>query len=145
MDRTVYLLVTIDLDDDDDRGGEEVRADVERQLAADLANNPATVRLLAQWHDETAPLRDSAARSRATHAAQQRTAYLATVITAMMRHDPALQPYLSPLCPECNQIPEPEDGIHIVLGAAVVIGCQGYWVINPNAVGIAKPNWQPKD
>jgi hypothetical protein len=141
MDRTVYLLVTVDLDDDDDRGAEEVRADVERQLAADLA----TVRLLAQGHDEMAPLRDPAARSRATQAAQERTAYLAAVITAMMRHDPAVQPYLSPLCPECNQIPEPEDGIHIVLGAAVVIGCEGYWVINPNVVGIAKPNWQPQD
>ncbi len=65
MDRTVYLLVTIDLDDDDDRDAEEVRAEVEQQLAADLA----TVRLLGGRHDETAPPRDPAARVRASQAA----------------------------------------------------------------------------
>jgi len=61
-----------------------------------------------------------------------------------MRHDPAVQPYLSPICPECGHIPEPEDGIHIVLGA-VVISCEGYWVINPNVVGIPSPNRQPQE
>jgi hypothetical protein len=25
-----------------------------------------------------------------------------------------------------------------------VVGCEGYWVINPNAVGIPSPNWQPQ-
>ena len=63
-----------------------------------------------------------------------------------MRRDPALEPYLSPVCPECGHVPEREEGIHVVVGAAaVVIGCEGYWVINPNVVGIPRPSWQPQD
>ena len=141
MLRTVHLLVTIELDDDD-RTTEEVRADVELDLSAELA----TVILLSHSHDDdtTAPRPvDPAGRQRAEHADRERTAYLAAVIRALMRRDPTLEPYLSPICPECNEIPEQEDGIHIVLGAVVVIGCEGYWVINPNVVGIHRPNWQP--
>ena len=32
----------------------------------------------------------------------------------------------------------------VVVGAVVVVGCEGYWVINPNVVGIPSPNWQPQ-
>ncbi len=145
MPRTIRLLVTIDMNDDDDRTGEQVRGDIERELSADLAD----VALLGTWPDIDADLTagsaDPAIRERAAAAARERTAYLAAVITALMRKDPALQPYLSPLCPECDQMPEPEDGIHVVLGAAVVIGCEGYRVINPNVVGIPSPNWQPQE
>jgi len=66
------------------------------------------------------------------------------VLAAMMRHDPRLAPYPSPICPECDELPPPEDGVHTVLGATVVVGCEGYWVINPNVVGIPNPNWQPQ-
>ena len=140
MPRTIHLLVTIELDADDDRTADEVRADIERELAADLAD----VVLLTHTGDDHEPAVDPAARQRAEDAARQRTRYLTAVITALMRNDPAVQPYLSPLCPECDQVPEPEDGIHVVLGAAVVIGCEGYWVINPNRIGIPNPNWQPQ-
>jgi hypothetical protein len=141
MPRTVHLLVTIELDADDDRTAEDVRVGVEQDLSADLAD----VVLLAHTGTDHEPTADPAGRQRADDAARKRTRYLAAVVTALMRNDPAVQPYLSPVCPECGQLPEPEDGIHIVLGAAVVIGCEGYWVINPNVIGIPSPNWQPQD
>lgn len=143
MARTVHLMVTIELEDDDDRTAEEVRADIGRELSADLAD----VILLTHLHDDGAGPRpvDTAGRQRAERAARERTAYLAAVVRALMRRDQALEPYLSPICSECGQMPEPEDGDHVVLGAAVVIGCEGYWVVNPNVVGIHRPNWQPQD
>jgi len=139
MRRTVHLLITIELDLDDDRTADDVRADIERELSADLAN----VVLLRHTNIDLEHPVDAAARQRVEDAASDQTGYLAAVVTALMRRDPAVWPYLSPICPECGQVPEAADGIHVVLGAAVVIGCEGYWVINPNAVGIPKPNWQP--
>jgi hypothetical protein len=145
MSRTIHLLVAIDLDDGDDRTVEQARADVERRLGAD----PAGVILLTHPHDDNAAAAprsvDPARRHRAEDAARERAAYLAAVIRALLRRDQALQPYLSPVCPECGQVPGQDDGDHVVLGAAVVIGCEGYRVINPNVVGIPSPNWQPQD
>jgi hypothetical protein len=142
MARTVHLLVTIELEDDDDRTTEEIRAEVEQDLGGDLAD----VILLTDTRNGAAPLPvDPTSRQRAEREARERTAYLAAVIRALIRRDPALEPYLSPICSECGQIPEPQDGDHVVLGAAVVIGCEGYWLINPNVVGIHRPNWQPQD
>jgi hypothetical protein len=141
MSRTVRLLVTIDLDDDDHRAADEVRADVERQLAGDLAD----VALIAATDDDgIPPSPDPAIIERDARTAKALTDYLAAVMRAMMRNDPRLAPYLSPICPECGQLAGAEDGMHIVLGAVVVVGCEGYWVINPNVVGIASPNWQPQ-
>ena len=145
MLRIVHLLVAIELDDEDDRTAEEVRADVERQLSADLAG---VILLTHPHHDNgtaAAHSVEAAGRQRAEDAARERTAYLAAVIRALMRRDPALEPYLSPVCPECGHVSEQEDGIHVVLGAAVAIACEGYWVINPNVVGIPRPSWQPQD
>lgn len=52
-------------------------------------------------------------------------------------------------CPECG-IENPEDDLHATAEAgtgsgyrAVVIGCEGYWVIDPKLVGIDAPNWEP--
>src|SRR6266508_1944939 len=61
-------------------------------------------------------------REREDRAAKDLTAYLAAVLAAMMRHDPRLAPYPSPICPECDELPPPEDGVHTVLGATVVVG-----------------------
>jgi hypothetical protein len=141
MPRTVRLLVTIELDDDDRRPADEVRADVERQLAGDLAD----VTLIAVTDDDgTQPATDPAIVERDARTAKALTEYLAAVMRAMMRSDTRVAPYLSPICPECGQLAGPEDGVHIVLGAVVVVGCEGYWVINPNVVGIPSPNWQPQ-
>jgi hypothetical protein len=139
-----------------------VRADVERQLASDLADvvlltctdNSDYTEPSDAHRDDTAsnpmagspsPTSSSRTGSGSTGTdgdAARRTAYLAAVMRAMMRHDPGIERYLSPLCPECGQLPEPEDGVHILLGAAVVVGCEGYWVVNPNMVGIRNPRWQ---
>ena len=141
MPRTVHLLVTAELDDD--RSAEQLRADVERQLGTDLAS---VILLTHAQANDTAPRSaEPAGRHRVDPAVLERAAYLAAVITALMRSDPAVDPYVSPICPECGQIPEPGDDGHVVLGAIVAIGCEGYWVINPNVVGIHRPTWQPQD
>ncbi len=50
-------------------------------------------------------------------------------------------------CPECQTQLDADGGyddhlITFVNGRLiVVIGCEGYWVIDPNAVGIASPTW----
>lgn len=136
MSRTVRLLVTLHLDDDDDRPTDEIRADAQRQLAGDAAD----VDVIAATDDSASPSPnpDQSAGD------AELTAYLAAVIAAMMRHDPRVVSFLSPICPECGQLADAEGGLHVVLGAAVVVGCEGYWVIDPNTVGIPKPNWQPQ-
>jgi hypothetical protein len=54
-------------------------------------------------------------------------------------------------CPECNETVTAFDTDHVVwtggrIGTCVlVIGCEGYWVINPNLVGIDSPNWTHPD
>lgn len=58
---------------------------------------------------------------------------------------------LKPICPECDRTPNPDDmdDPHAVLstptGLVVVIGCEGYKVVDPNRVGFLAPNWQPID
>jgi hypothetical protein len=131
----VRLLVTLHLDDDDNRPTGEISDDVQRQLAGDAAD----VDVIAATDDGVSP----APHPDQTAGDVELTAYLAAVITAMMRHDPDAIGYLSPMCPECGQLANAEDGQHVVLGAAVVVGCEGYWVIDPNTVGVSKPNWQP--
>lgn len=57
--------------------------------------------------------------------------------------------YLTDVCPECGDtqfmIDHGQDHIITVTpsGAlAVVIGCEGFWVINPNEVGMGNDMWQ---
>lgn len=59
-----------------------------------------------------------------------------------------VQPYLTRVCPECNcSIAWADDPDHLTIQdpitdhQVVVIGCEGYWVINPNIIGIPSPNW----
>lgn len=59
---------------------------------------------------------------------------------------------LTTRCPECGSdfgdLDEAyEDTEHILTlttsdTVAVVVGCEGYYVVNPNRVGIDSPNWQ---
>lgn len=30
---------------------------------------------------------------------------------------------------------------HVLLGRFVIVGCEGYWLVNPNAVGIPSEAW----
>lgn len=62
-------------------------------------------------------------------------------------------------CPECDDVPSPlnpDDG-HIVLDVqdhpragqleqVVLVGCEGYWMINPNRIGMGnRPEWSTHD
>lgn len=136
MSRTVRLLVTLDLDEDDDRPTSEICDDVQRQLSGDAAE----IAVIAATDDGTPRSPDPAQAIRDADL----TTYLAAVVAAMARRDTVIAGYLSPVCPECGQLGDGQDGRHVVLGSAVVVGCEGYWVIDPNAVGIPRPNWQPQ-
>lgn len=62
---------------------------------------------------------------------------------------------LTTRCPECDgdftDIDVARaDELHILVATtadtvAVVVGCEGYFVIDPNLVGIDAPNWQSAD
>ena len=63
----------------------------------------------------------------------------------------AAEPWRTGTCPECGEQPVGDglvvdnDGVcaHVVLGGAVVLGCHGYWVVNPAALGMIDlvPRW----
>jgi hypothetical protein len=48
-------------------------------------------------------------------------------------------------CRDCDEIPSDypnaPDADHVMIGNFVIIGCEGYWQINPALVGIESPNW----
>ena len=114
MPRTVRLLVTIDLHDDDHRPADEVRADAERQLAGDLAD----VTLIAVTDDGIPSSPDPAVVERDARTAKVLTDYLAAVMRTMMRSDTRGAPYLSPDLPQCGQLAGPRTGC---------TSCSGPW------------------
>jgi hypothetical protein len=82
-------------------------------------------------------------------------AYLAAVIKAVVTEGRTEIP-LTTTCPECgdavDQFGESERGgpHHLVIETtsdtyAVVVGCEGYFVVNPNLVGIDSPMWSDGD
>jgi hypothetical protein len=61
-----------------------------------------------------------------------------------------IAPWRTGTCPECGQAPS-TDGVdlgpdgtvrHVTIGGAVVLGCLGYHVVNPAAVGLEAGSWQ---
>jgi hypothetical protein len=66
------------------------------------------------------------------------------------------RPYLTDRCPECGEkiVGVMDDGTHIWVASGldastgegpstyVVVGCEGYWVIDPTVVGMARVDWQ---
>ena len=55
-------------------------------------------------------------------------------------------------CPECAEVQgHLENDDHLVWSSSkgdevvVIIGCEGYWVVDPSLVGINSPNWQAAD
>ncbi len=53
-------------------------------------------------------------------------------------------------CPECEELMDLNNASeHVVLvGVAplvtrVIIGCEGYWTVDPARVGLLRGNWQP--
>lgn len=54
----------------------------------------------------------------------------------------ALLEHLTERCPECSQVPTGLDQqVHRMHDGTVIIGCEGYWVIDPGLVGLATGNW----
>jgi hypothetical protein len=76
-------------------------------------------------------------------------AYAATVDVSIQAG--RINPPLTTRCPECDSdfadLDEAhEDTDHIIITTtsdttAVVVACEGYFVIDPNLVGIDSPNW----
>lgn len=54
----------------------------------------------------------------------------------------AMRPWITDTCPECGEIAGEDDGMHVRSDGVLAIGCEGYYVINPNVIGIDSPNWQ---
>lgn len=79
-------------------------------------------------------------------------AYIQAVIAALTTTGTLPVSELTSVCPECSeeQTRWYSDAHLVVLdddedpdaAVVVVIGCEGYRVINPNLVGIDAPNWQ---
>lgn len=46
-------------------------------------------------------------------------------------------------CPCCGH-DHPDQETHVIVNGDVIITCTGYRVIDPNAVGIVDPGWQPR-
>lgn len=72
--------------------------------------------------------------------------YLAQVI-ANLANIPGevAQQQFGRVCPECELEVDPLDADHIVTDyegdMLVLVGCEGFWCINPNLVGMSVPNW----
>jgi hypothetical protein len=79
--------------------------------------------------------------------------YLRAVRTA----DPeSIAPWRTSVCPNCGKIPAGADAIggggqavpagdgetHVVIAGAVVLGCSGYRVVDPAAVGLDRGQWE---
>lgn len=81
--------------------------------------------------------------------ARRHAAYVAAVEAAM---DPEgvraeVDRYFTSVCPQCDSVADHRDGVHVMVDHAwedttvLAIGCEGYWAIDPNVVGIHDPNW----
>lgn len=48
------------------------------------------------------------------------------------------------VCPECGKAPGEAGtaGEHRMVDGYVVVGCEGYFVVDPNSVGIYSPGWE---
>lgn len=71
--------------------------------------------------------------------AERQDRYLEAAAQAITSHDPAVTPYLTTTCPECGW----EDSAnHGRVRDYITLGCEGYWVISPNVLGISMLLWQ---
>lgn len=68
--------------------------------------------------------------------------YVAAARRAIDNREPAIEKWLTTKCTECGAEPDEGDAEHIFTAEGyILIGCEGYWIINPNALGIDRPNW----
>lgn len=74
--------------------------------------------------------------------------YLDRITRAIEKADPKVCSSLSRKCHECGKgtllMPFPYlETDHVLLGPWIIIGCEGYWQIDPNLVGFDSPHWSP--
>lgn len=72
--------------------------------------------------------------------------YLVAALTAL--EGGQTPPVIRQDCPRCGRHVTVDDPDHVVadvddLGPLVLVGCDGYLVIDPSAVGSPAPTWQP--
>ncbi|MFD7552448.1 hypothetical protein [Streptomyces sp. NPDC059816] len=66
-------------------------------------------------------------------------AYLTAIRQAPFR---LIERYLTPVCTECDEHVVPSDaGDHVMVGSSVAVGCLGYYLVDPNVLGIKMPTW----
>lgn len=61
-----------------------------------------------------------------------------------------LYAYRTGTCPECDEpvagegliLCDGEAAAHVVLGGSVVLGCEGYWIVNPEVLGLDRGQWE---
>ena len=60
--------------------------------------------------------------------------YVKAVIKGINELNPDIVPYMTTTCTECDAlgIKRPDD--HCLFAGMVIIGCEGYWLINPAIV-----------
>ncbi len=74
-------------------------------------------------------------------------AYVAAVTSRIVTADgrETIERWLTPRCPECEHdaedMSDSDLAAHIIIDGFVVVACEGYWVIDPNAVGIDSDSW----
>ena len=68
--------------------------------------------------------------------------YVAKAQQAVSTADPLIRPWETQRCPECGQKIDRPDGDHIMSSGRVLVGCEGFFVINPNVLGILNPDWK---
>lgn len=66
--------------------------------------------------------------------------YVKAALHALAAGDPTIAPWLTDRCPECGDRPA-DPAHHVLYQSLVLVGCEGYHVINPNALGLDAPNW----
>lgn len=64
-------------------------------------------------------------------------------VRATLEADPAaIAAWLTHTCPECGHtVDDDDDEGHTLVGTFVVIGCEGYHIVDPNACGLERPRW----
>jgi hypothetical protein len=70
--------------------------------------------------------------------------YIINAIAAIDDENALIETHIGNYCPECdeniNSLAINEDA-HILYDGKLLIGCEGYFLINPNLLGIYSPQW----
>lgn len=71
----------------------------------------------------------------------EQTAAYVTAVAQAMRSNAPLGRWLTMHCTECGTAPGQDDDEHVIIDGYVIIGCEGYWIVNPATVGFDLEGW----